>query len=67
MKHEQCNFVNEGQIVWAPYPDPDGYNRKGTAIRCVVVVAAGTKARVKNESRNFCKWFDVMELRREVA
>lgn len=55
---EQCRFVSDGEIVWAPY------GNKGTAIRCTVQVAAGNHAFVVNENRNFAKWFDVLELYR---
>lgn len=54
------SFVDEGMKVVAPYRDGD---RCG-GIRCVVV-AAGTHARVRCESRGYERWFHVSELRVE--
>lgn len=56
--YEQCQFVNEGETVYAPY------DNKGTAIKCTVQTAAGNHALVINKKHNFSKWLDVLELYR---
>lgn len=49
-------YVDEGQVVWAPFPE------LGVWLRCTVQTAMGDTARVVNEKRNVDTWFHVGEL-----
>ncbi len=52
-------YVDDEQIVWAPFPELGGW------LRCTVQAAMGNTARVVNEKRNVDTWFYVDELHAE--
>lgn len=53
-------YVNEGDSVFAPFPTRE-HPRQG--LHCKVEVAAGSHARVVNESYGFAQWFHLDDLR----
>lgn len=48
-------YLNDGDTVWLPL-DTDFDTGKTTAVRCVVMIAAGNHARVANDKRGIDRW-----------